>query len=316
MSVNPQSWISALALTTALLGAAQAQLAAPANLIAVNPALKNFLAKGDVYTDSQGNILRIVRKGEFAKTATIVLPKSDYAVAGTLFGVVSGYGEAIAKPVTEWLKANADKLSAGVKVNAEDYVLSVRKVGDKTNMDISLNSVPLNSFASVKNIYGDPKAPLAVRVYSDFQCPYCQKLEQDFLINFRRNLPKDVRLEFHHFPLTQIHPNAIPSAEASECAADQNKFWEYHDALFSDRSWVNQPNATDSFVQLAKAVGLDTAVFKTCYTNHKNISKVKAGIKESQRLQVSGTPTVFVGPYRLANPYDAASYERFFKFLR
>lgn len=80
---------------------------------------------------------------------------------------------------------------------------------------------------------GDASAPITIVEYSDFQCPFCARVEPtlDQVLN---DYPGKVNLYYKHFPLTQIHQYAQKAAEASECAADQGKFWEYHDILFDN----------------------------------------------------------------------------------
>jgi protein-disulfide isomerase len=53
-----------------------------------------------------------------------------------------------------------------------------------------------------------------------------------------------VRVAYKHLPLVQLHPNAEKAAEAAECARDQGKFWEMHDALFDKQAeWSSLPQS-------------------------------------------------------------------------
>lgn len=79
---------------------------------------------------------------------------------------------------------------------------------------------------------GPQNAKIQIVEFSDFECPFCirafttvQKILKDY--------SGKIRFSYMHFPLNQIHPNAQKAAEASLCAADQGKFWEYHDKLFT-----------------------------------------------------------------------------------
>jgi protein-disulfide isomerase len=69
-----------------------------------------------------------------------------------------------------------------------------------------------------------------------------------------------VRLGFRDFPLRQIHPQAQQAAEASRCAGDQGKFWEYHDLLYSNQAKLD----LDSLREQARATGLDAERFQAC----------------------------------------------------
>lgn len=87
-----------------------------------------------------------------------------------------------------------------------------------------------------------------------------------------------------------MHNRANPAAEASECANEQGKFWEYHDQLFS-----HQQNLTDEdFNKYAADVGLDVEKFKQCYTSGKTKADIAKDMAEGQKAGVSGTPAFFV----------------------
>ena len=103
-----------------------------------------------------------------------------------------------------------------------------------------------------------------------------------------------VRVVFIHFPLP-IHPQAPKAAEASECAADQGKFWEMHDVLFAKQSqWSGKAEAPEIFKTFAKDLGLDTAKFNDCLDSGQMEAKVQDGLNLGQQAQVRGTPNFFL----------------------
>ncbi len=92
-------------------------------------------------------------------------------------------------------------------------------------------------------IEGDPGARVVVIEYSDFQCPFCRRWYSDTLPAIRDLTGADVAIAFLHFPLVQIHPNAVGAHFAAECAGAQGKFWEMHDLLFErQEEWAALPN--------------------------------------------------------------------------
>lgn len=93
------------------------------------------------------------------------------------------------------------------------------------------------------------------------------------------------------FPLESIHPFAFKAAEAARCAADQGKYWEMHDKLFSNQSALT----ADDLLNYAKAVGADGAKFKECLDSGKQASKIRSDMAEGQKAGVSGTPGFFLG---------------------
>ena len=141
---------------------------------------------------------------------------------------------------------------------------------------------------------------LTIVVYSEFQCPYSGKAAP-VLNSIKETYGDKIEIIFKHFPLT-FHRDAQKAAEASECARDQEKFWEYHDKLFSNQDALS----VDNLKQYAFDLELDTEKFDKCLISGEKESKVKNDIWEGQNEGVSGTPTFFIEDYKLvgAQPYD------------
>jgi protein-disulfide isomerase len=147
-------------------------------------------------------------------------------------------------------------------------------------------------------VRGPAKAPVTIVAWSDFECPFCQRAEPTV-----RQVMSDyngkVKLVYMQFPLS-FHPNAQKAAEASECANDQGKFWEYNDRLY-DTTQLGVP----SLKQHAASLGLDTAKFNQCLDSGANAGKVAAMQAMGSQNGVSGTPTFFINGQPLvgAQPY-------------
>lgn len=109
-------------------------------------------------------------------------------------------------------------------------VITAYETFDKTNT----SEVAEVSVRPDDHVLGDPGAPIAIIEYSDFQCPFCRSFFNDTLPSIKKNFVETgkAKLIYRHFPLN-FHPAAQPSAEAAECANDQGKFWEMHDAIFT-----------------------------------------------------------------------------------
>lgn len=148
---------------------------------------------------------------------------------------------------------------------------------------------------------GPSNAPIELIEFSDFQCPYCLSANptvQQVLHTYGDR----IRLVYRHFPLPN-HPNARPSAEASQCADEQGKFWQYHDALFADQSKLSDADLKAR----AAALGMDAPRFNACVDSHKYKAAVDTDIKEGDQAGVSGTPAFFINGRLLsgAQPYEA-----------
>jgi protein-disulfide isomerase len=100
----------------------------------------------------------------------------------------------------------------------------------------------------------------------------------------------EIRFVYRDFPLTSLHQYAEKAAEASECADDQGKFWEYHDLLFANQSALD----VDSLKSYAAQLGLDTAKFNDCLDSGKQTSEVQKDAADAQAAGATGTPAFFV----------------------
>ncbi|MBW3023109.1 DsbA family protein [Candidatus Woesearchaeota archaeon] len=158
----------------------------------------------------------------------------------------------------------------------------------------------------VKNTYPDvyiPKpyagnttAKVVLTEYSDFECPACGYAEP-IVRTLRAEFKDDVAFRFVHFPLTNIHPNALSAAEASECANDQGKFWEYHDKLYE-----NQKNlGRETYLNIAKEVDLNMTSFTACLDGGAKKEIVLKDLREAISKNLRGTPSFFVNDIYVEN---------------
>ena len=137
------------------------------------------------------------------------------------------------------------------------------------------------------------KGPTTARVtiveFSDFECPYCGGLYPT-LKQVEKNYPDTVRIVYRQFPLTNIHPHAQKAAEASLCANEQKKFWEFHDSMFSNQSELSVADLKQRAVDMK----LDTQAFNQCLDSGRHAAAIQADIQEGARNGVTGTPALFI----------------------
>ena len=147
-------------------------------------------------------------------------------------------------------------------------------------------------------VLGKENAPVTIVEFSDFQCPFCRR----FWIDSFSQLKKDyidtgkVRLIYRDFPLS-IHEQAKPSALAAECANEQGKFWEYHDALFEEQQKLGTGTVaytTQDLKAWATKIGLDSKKFASCFDNQKYSPEIDDDTKDGESFGVTGTPAFFI----------------------
>lgn len=101
---------------------------------------------------------------------------------------------------------------------------------------------------------------------------------------------------------------SVWAAQAAECAADQNKFWEYHDLLFDKQGGENVGTYTkDNLIKYAQELNLDAARFDACLKNDETLQRVAGDTQEGGQFGVRGTPTFFINgkPLVGAQPVEA-----------
>lgn len=145
----------------------------------------------------------------------------------------------------------------------------------------------------------NPKATLVE--YGDLQCPACKAYEP-LVAKMLATYPNDLRVVFRHFPLTQIHQNALLAAKYSEAAAIQGKFWEMHDMMYDKQSdWGETLNAEATFKQFGAALGLDVTKLEADSKSQAVEDKILAQYKEGVLLQINHTPTFFLDGVEVDN---------------
>ena len=145
-----------------------------------------------------------------------------------------------------------------------------------------------------KPLAGNPNASVLVEEFSDFQCPACVAAEP-VVRAILAEYGDRIKFRYAHFPLTQIHRYAWKAAEAAECANDQGRFWDYHNALFE----ASPALAPARLKEIAARLGLDQARFEACLDSNAARAIVEAEQAEAIRRGAPGTPTFFIAGRRL-----------------
>jgi protein-disulfide isomerase len=175
----------------------------------------------------------------------------------------------------------------GGTILAVAVYVSIPKVPQKIAGDPALVR-PVNAN---DHILGNPTAPIIIVEYSDFDCTFCKDFHNT-LHQVIANLGADgdVAWVYRHFPLSQIHPNALSHARASECiakVAGNDAFWKFTDALFA-----SQPVNPSSYGELASSIGISGDGFASCYAKVPTEvdARIAGDTKNAQDVGAQGTP--------------------------
>jgi protein-disulfide isomerase len=152
---------------------------------------------------------------------------------------------------------------------------------------------------------GPEDAPITIIEFSDYQCPYCKRWHDQVYQPLLNAYPGKIKLVYRHLPLTSIHPDAFPAAEAAMCAGDQNAYWPYHDKLFGGNSL-----GADLYVQYAQDLGLDMTAFETCIADRKFQEAVQADMDFALNLGATSTPTFFVNGLAIVGAQPLSIFEQ------
>ncbi|MBI2063788.1 MAG: DsbA family protein [Candidatus Yanofskybacteria bacterium] len=159
------------------------------------------------------------------------------------------------------------------------------------------------------HVLGNKNAKITIVEFSDFQCPFCRSFWSGAFPEIKKNYidTGKARFVYKHYPL-DFHSGARPAAEASECANDQGKFWEFHDRVFEEQTKLGQGTiqfGNPEIVKWAGALGLNMDQFNECFNSGKYAQRVSDDMAQGTKAGVGGTPTSYVNGQKIvgAQPY-------------
>ena len=159
--------------------------------------------------------------------------------------------------------------------------------------------------ADPARLRGDPKAPVTIVEFSDFSCPFCRRAEAT-MAEILARYPGKVNLSYRDFPLAELHPHAELAAEASRCAGEQGKYWEYHDLLFA----APDKQDRDGLVADARALNLNAEQFDACLASGRAKQLVDKDMQLGTREGMLATPGFFINGTFVSGAQPAATFEQ------
>jgi protein-disulfide isomerase len=246
-------------------------------------------------------LLEAVAKKKGLTTDQLLAQEVDAKVPNPSDAEIEGYyyGLKITRPLNDAKAQLKESLrQAKAQQLRQDYIKNLRA---DANVAVLLSPPKVSVAYDPARVRGNPEAPVMIVEFSDYQCPYCQRVEPTVKELLAKYGDK-VSLAYRDLPLRQIHPQAQIAAEASRCAEEQGKFWEYHDQLFAAPALDR-----DSLVQYARDLKLDDKQFDSCLTSGKYKADIDKDLREGMQAGVNGTPGFFINGVTLsgAQPKDA-----------
>src|SRR5499427_2183224 len=142
------------------------------------------------------------------------------------------------------------------------------------------------------------EAEVTLVEFGDYQCPSCGAYHP-FVKEILSRYPKQLRLEFHHYPLISIHPNSMAASMAAEAAGEQGHYWEMHDALFEyQMQWASSPNPEAMFIAMASRIGLNQNAFMQALRSPELQQRILKDVERAQEAKIDAVPTFFINGER------------------
>jgi protein-disulfide isomerase len=219
--------------------------------------------------------------------------------------------DAYAQNASFFAAMNKDEAKARLRLDLENQArMRHYKVAlEKLKQAGSIRVLNASTDASVGNddvkspSLGSKEAVVTIVEYSDFECPFC-KMVQPTLKEILSMYEGRINLTFKHLP-SEGHRYALVAARAANCAAEQDRFWQFHDAVFAsaDRS----PEALKT---LAQNLGLATDRFQSCLSSEQSLTQVLRDAGDARNLGINSTPSFVINGRIVSGAISLTEFRR------
>ena len=159
---------------------------------------------------------------------------------------------------------------------------------------------------------GDPTAPIVLVNFSDFGCPFCGSFARETQPALNEEFVRTGKVFFKYVPFVMgMFPNGDEAARASECAAEDGRFWDMHDRLYAGQNeWKRSSAPEPVFQRYAVALGMDGQTFAACYASGRTDARTGVATDRAHRLGIRATPTFFIGDRQVEGALPLAEFRR------
>lgn len=173
------------------------------------------------------------------------------------------------------------------------------------------NQTSTEDVGGTSHTEGKGTTGVAVVEFGDFQCPACSSY-YPLTKQIKKEYGDKITFQFRHFPLVNIHQNAMAAHRAAEAAGNQGKFWEMHDLLYErQKVWEASQNAAQIFEDYATEIGLNVDTYKKDVASSTVNDRINADVKAAQALGATSTPTFVIdGKVVEPLPQDLAGFKK------
>lgn len=203
-------------------------------------------------------------------------------------------------------------ISRNLAVNSSGQMNPGNQTTSQQNTNSSLESVDIK-IPDDMPVLGNKDAKITMVEFADYQCPFCEQWEKTVYPELKSKYIDSGKVKFIYWDYPFLGDESFRASEASYCANDQGKYWEYHDALFTNQNGENEGAfADDKLIGFAKKLGLDSNKFSACLKADTHKAKVQDLSNQASKYGVISTPTVFVDGHGQEGVMPLSAYEKLF----
>ena len=210
------------------------------------------------------------------------------------------------KPVKDTLLPGSIIVAALLIAGALVYNVGSKNSGQQANV---VGNIISGDLIDDDVVLGSSDAPVTVVEFGDYQCPFCARFFSSTELQIRQDYIKTNKAKMVWRDFAFLGPESTEAALASQCAAEQSKFWAYHDKIFEAEiadGKENNGNLSDDFLKsVASELGLNRVQFDGCLSSQKYANEVQKDYDDGTAIGVNGTPTTFINGKLVSG---AASY--------
>lgn len=172
------------------------------------------------------------------------------------------------------------------------YSLNTDFVSSESNMQRKYGTVDTTLGSPMM---GSASAPITIIEFGDYQCPQCDRWFKTIRPDIEEQYITPGKANLYFVDLAFYGPDSKKAAEATYCAQDQGKYWEYHNILYSNQRGINDGWANpDNLKKFASELNLDRELFDSCLDSDKYKNRVERNVLEAKRNGAAGTPTFII----------------------
>lgn len=211
-----------------------------------------------------------------------------------------------------WLLPASILLAALIVGGSIVYLVHKGPAAPAAPGEVVEETFPPPSIADNDVVIGDLNAPVSLIEFGDYQCPFCVEffLKTEPVLRSQYIETGKAKMVFRNFSF--LGPESDAAAAAAECAKDQKKFWEYHDALYTAEGKDGAENNGNLnralFMKLAGDLKLDTVAFGKCIDDGTYAAKVQTDTQSADQYGVRSTPTLFINEEKIEGALPASQF--------